>query len=333
MHDSKQAKGGRARAAKLTQEERSNSARKAANERWHGATKATHYGEIHIGDSTIPCAVLKDGRRILTQAGFLKAIGRSKNFSKSQKNAAADMPAFLSSNNLKSFIHKELASPPTPILFTLPGGGRSYGYLAELLPKVAEVYLKARDASVLVKNQEPIAHACDILMRGLAHTGIVALVDEATGFQYERSRSALEKVLEKFIQEELGQWAKRFPDRFYTELFRLKNLDWPSDKNPPQYVGHWTNNLVYKRLAPGVLEELKRKSPKDAKGNRKNHLHQWLTDDIGHPKLREHIAALLALMKSSDTWEDFEPRLERALPKRDKEPTEEEAAQMCLIEV
>lgn len=333
MPESKQAKGGRIRSENMSQEERSNAARRAANERWKTIAKATHYGEMHIGDSTIACAVLEDGRRILTQGGFLEAIGRSKKASKTQKNYDAEMPVFLAANNLKSFMDKDLASSRTLVSFLLPDGKQSYGYSAELLPKVAELYLKARDAGVLTKNQEPIAHACDILIRGLAHTGIVALVDEATGFQYERSRSALETILEKFIQEELGQWAKRFPDRFYTELFRLKNLDWPSNKNPPQYVGHWTNNLVYKRLAPGVLEELKRKSPKDAKGNRKNHLHRWLTDDIGHPKLREHIATVIGLMKSSDTWEDFEYRLDRALPKYDKDPTEEEAAQICLIEV
>ena len=315
MLESKQSKGGQARARKLSKEKLSAIGRQGADARWKNTIRATHYGELHIGNSVIPCAVLEDGRRVLTREGFLQAIGRSGKPSKDQISRFEDVPVFFTANNLKPFVEKELLSSTTPILFTVPGGSRAYGFPAELLPKVAEVYLKARDAAVLTKNQKPIARACDILMRGLAHVGIIALVDEATGFQRDRAREALEKILDAFIKDELGKWAKRFPDEFYAELFRLKGLKWPLEKNPPQYVGHWTNNLVYKRLAPGILDELKAKTPKTPKGNKKNRYHQWFTEDIGHPKLREHVFALIALMKSSDEWEEFEQRLNRALPK------------------
>ena len=70
-----------------------------------------------------------------------------------------------------------------------------------------------------------------------------------------------------------------------------------------------------KRIAPGVLDELRSKTPRTRRGHRKNRFHQWLTDDVGHPRLQEHISALIALMKSSDDWEDFEKRLNKALPK------------------
>src|SRR5947208_1388168 len=69
-------KGGKARAAKMTKEQRSEIARNAAGERWGGAV-ATHTGELNIGKLVIPCAVLEDGTRVLTQQGFLEAIGRS----------------------------------------------------------------------------------------------------------------------------------------------------------------------------------------------------------------------------------------------------------------
>ena len=309
-------KGGKARAKKLSAAQRKEIAEKAAKARWsERLPKATHDGELHIGDLTIPCAVLDDGTRVLTQEGFLIAIGRSGKPAKGRGSQVEKIAPFLDLNNLKPFVSKELADSTKPIVFQVPSGPRAYGFKAELLPKVCEVYLKARDAGDLLKSQLKMAMACEILMRALAHVGIVALVDEATGFQYDRSRRALEEILEAFIEDELGKWVKRFPDEFYVELFRLKGLKWPSQKNPPQYVGHWTNNLVYKRLAPGVLDELRAKTPKTPRGHRRNRFHQWLTDDVGHPKLQQHISAVIALMKSSDDWKDFEKRLNKALPK------------------
>lgn len=309
-------KGGKARALKLTSQERSAIAKKAATERWGGRVpRATHNGDLKIGNLTIPCAVLDDGTRVLTQQGFLEAIGRSGKPAKGRGSQIEKVAPFLDLDNLIAFVDQDLADSTKPIVFQVPSGSRAYGYKAELLPRVCEVYLQARDAGELLKSQQNMAKACEILMRALAHVGIVALVDEATGFQYDRSRRALEEILEAFIKDELGKWAKRFPDEFYAELFRLKRLPWPSEKNPPQYVGHWTNNLVYKRIAPGVLDELRAKTPKSKKGHRRNRFHQWLTDDVGHPKLQEHISAVIALMKSSDDWEDFEKRLNKALPK------------------
>ena len=83
----------------------------------------------------------------------------------------------------------------------------------------------------------------------------------------------------------------------------------------PQYFGHLTNNIVYDRLAPGVKQELKRVTPRDAAGRHKNKLFQRLTEDVGHPRLREHLASVVALMKISKTYEEFERYLDKALPR------------------
>jgi len=71
----------------------------------------------------------------------------------------------------------------------------------------------------------------------------------------------------------------------------------------------------YERLAPGVLDELRRITPKGVKGRRKHRYHQRLTSDIGHPALREHIASVITLMKVSNNWRKFYAMLNRALPK------------------
>ena len=313
------AKGGRARAAKLTNDERRESAQWAAAARWGGVAtaKATHTGTLSIAGKDIACAVLEDGRRVLTQETFLTALGRA---AKAKAGTGStqlvdDLPPFLSADNLKPFIDSDLRASTTPILYRGVTGVRAFGYVATLLPKVCDVYLKARDAGELLKSQHHIAKACDLLVRGLATVGIVALVDEATGYQYDRSRHALEEILEAFIKDEFSKWAKRFPDDFYRELFRLKGLQFvPFPTKRPLYVGHWTNDLVYKRLAPGVLQELETKNPPNERGRRKRKHHQWLTDDIGHPKLQEHLASVITLMKASDDWDTFHKMLNRALP-------------------
>jgi len=315
-------KGGKARAKALTKQERSEIARRAVEARWERTgqlrnrlLKATHTGELKIGDTTIPCAVLEDGTRLLTQYGYFMAIGRSGKPAAGRGSSVNKLAPFLDLEILKPYVSVELAESATPIVFQLPGGVRAFGYRAETLPKVCEVYLKARDANVLSKTQEKFAVACDIIMRGLAHVGIVSLVDEATGFQAERDRDALAKILEAFVATELRRWVKTFPVDYYRELCRLKSIEYPPPKkNFPQYFGHLTNDLVYDRLAPGVKAELRQKNPTTDRGYRRHRHHQWLTEDIGHPALREHLWAVTSLMKASDTWDHFKILLDRALP-------------------
>ena len=317
--DKKKAKGGKARAKALSPEKRKAIAKKAAESRWSSEfPKAIYEGEIHIGDYSISCAVLEDGTRLLTQEGFLKAIGRSGKPAAGRGSQVEKVAPFLDLNNLKPFVNKELESSTFPMVFRPVSGSRAFGYKAELLPKVCEVYLKARDENKLLKSQKKFAVACDLLMRGLAHVGIVALVDEATGYQEIRERKALQIILDKYITDELAKWTKTFPDDFYKHLFRLKQTPYPTGEGgrKPSYVGHWTNDIVYDRLAPGVKTELKKKNPRNKlTGSRKHKHHQHLTRDFGHPVLTEHLSNATFLMASCTDWEDFKRRLNLAKPK------------------
>ncbi len=273
-------------------------------------------GDLHIGDLIIPCAVLEDGTRMLSQSGFAKSLGGSKP-SAITRRGTGNLPVFLAAKNLKPFIDKDLAAAAAPIPYQPQHGGRpALGVNAAALPKICDVWLKARDKKVLQTNQMHLAKQADIIMRGLAHVGIIALVDEATGYQDVRAREALEKILEQFIAQELLKWVKTFPNDFYRELFRLRNWRYsPLSVKRPIVVGRLTNNLVYERLAPGVLGELRILNPKTPKGKRKWHHHRWLTRDFGHPRLREHLWAVIALMKASANWNEFKRAINRALPK------------------
>ena len=250
--------------------------------------KATHAGDLNIGERTvIPGAVLEDGTRVLTRTGVLRAIGRRAEAQRGRKyDEQLRTPVFLTAKNLNAFIDRDLLNNLTPILFKPLGAGRmAIGYKAELLPQICNVFLEAEDAGVLYLRQQHIAQQCKILIRGLAVVGITALVDEATGYQEVRDRLALQATLDKFLRKEFAKWAKRFPDEFYKEKFRLKNWQWQQlQGRRPRLVGYYTRDLVYDRLAPGLLAELEERNPKDETGHRKAKHHQWLTEDVGHPR-------------------------------------------------
>jgi hypothetical protein len=309
-------KGGLARAASMTAEERSNVAQRAALARWAQPPRATHSGELNIGGVRIPCAVLADGTRVLTQWGFYRAIGRSGRPAGGRGSDVEKMAPFLDLDNLKPYVSEELAASTKPIVFLLPSGIKAYGYRAEVLPKVCDVYLEAREADVLLKTQLKFAKVCEVLVRGLAQVGIVALVDEATGYQADRARDALAKILERFIAKELRPWVSTFPPEFYEQMFRLRGWRFdPMSLKRPILAGNLTDNVVYKRLAPGVRDELRRMVPRKDNGKLATALHRGLTEDFGHPKLREHLIGVTALMKASQNWTSFKDLLDRVYPK------------------
>lgn len=309
--------GGQARSQKLSPTERSEIARRAATSRWNDQLLNAICGSsdkpLTIGDVDIECYVLTDGTRVITQASFMKAIGRSRSGSFITDDT---LPPFLRTQSVRQFITDDIIDASKPVHFTLPRGGRAFGYRAELLPVVCELYLQARQAKTLPPTQEHLARQAEILVRGLARVGIIALVDEATGYQEVRKRDALVKILEAFVDKELQPWVQTFPDDYYKEMFRLRGLSFPTDSvKRPQYFGLLTNDIVYKRIAPGVLDELKRVQRKGSTGKPKDRLFQHLTTNTGYPKLREHLGSVVTLMKLSESWDGFKANLDRIHPR------------------
>ena len=74
-------------------------------------------GSLVLGKIVIPCAVLEDGRRVLTQEGTLLAIGRAAKAKGGQGGRGDMKPAFLRANNLKPFIDEEISRSTTPFPF------------------------------------------------------------------------------------------------------------------------------------------------------------------------------------------------------------------------
>lgn len=185
---------------------------------------------------------------------------------------------------------------------------------ATLFVDVCNAYIKAQRDGKLSNQQSIIADRLLSIMSAFAKMGIVALIDEITGYQEEREKDELQKILKAYISEELLPWQKKFPDEYYKELFRLNGWEYTFHgiKKRPGVIGTWTNSLIYDELPPGIKDELKKNIPVSASGNKTLRMHQFLTEDIGNPHLRSQLDQIIMLFRLSDNMKDMWYKFEKA---------------------
>jgi hypothetical protein len=334
------AKGGHARAAKLTPEERSSIASEAAKKRWEARSEGgpgdrlprvleSYKSVLDLAGMKLPCAIIQGPngiQRVLSENGITNAIlgsrsGASKRLKKAASEEGAPVPLFVAPRHLKPFIDKDLLDGPLKPIDYVDGDRVVRGYDAGVLAAVCDVWLRAREAGKLQAQQLAKAQKAEILTRALANIAIIALVDEVTGYQKVRPQNALQEYLALIIRKELAAWVKKFPDEFYENIYKLKGWTWPGmSKNRYSVVGHYTNNLVFDRIAPGLLKELQAKSPKNEKGRRSNLMHRWLTDDVGDPMLAQHLHSLMMFQRLAIAngygWQRFIHMVDQVMPRR-----------------
>ena len=308
--------GGLARATKLTPERRQNIAKDAAAKRWDDSIpQASHQGTLSISGKHITCVVTESGDRILSVKNVFETFGRTSRGYR-RLNREVIMPPFMDALNLKPFISKELEGLIQPIEYRDLNGKLSKGYRAEILPQICLTYLKADSAKKTTKSQQKMVETSQVIIGALSTIGIIALVDEVTGYQQDRKKDALSRILEAYISKELKPWVSTVPSSFYKELFRVRGLEYSeSSVKRPLYFGKLTNNILYSRLALGVLEELKRICPRNEKGRLKHKYFQKLTENAGYIKLKEHLASVVSILKLSDNYRDFIHKLNKIHPK------------------
>jgi hypothetical protein len=291
-------------------------AKKAANERWHPSIpRATHSGILIIGGKEILCDVLEDGRRVLRHNTVSKAMGKGKPSGEDMKRALQlKIPLFLSANNLTPYLEPIIQERGQQIYYKSKEGRKLIGYEANILPEACKVYVKAFNDGVLQKQQIPFAKVCQTMLYGLASVGITALVDDATGFIEKRNRDELQKILEKYISEELREWTRKFPNEFFKQVYRLHGWEYGKRPNHPQYVGKIINKHIYEKLPPGILDELKNKNPVMENGYRKHRHHQYMREGIGEKNLDRQIVQTITLMKISQNLDQFEEMVKQISP-------------------
>lgn len=268
-----------------------------------------------LANIAVSCYVLEGEKRVITVGGMQSALGMA------ESGGAPRLAQFIGKISLNPASANELAVRlELPVRFQPPKGGKAaLGYDAELLADICDALLDARRQGSLTPRYQPYAARAEILMAAWARVGLMAMIDEVTGFQYIRKRDALTDLCRRYISEKLMKWTKTFPDDFYIEIFRLKGWDYtmlkPGDKKP-SCIGRYTRNIVYERMPAPVILQLEELNPSTKPGIRSHKHFQFLTADIGHPELRLHLEKVIMLMGLSDSWDDFRGKLRKVMPKK-----------------
>ncbi|UOM36375.1 P63C domain-containing protein [Acuticoccus sp. I52.16.1] len=279
--------------------------------------KATHQGQMAIGDVVLDCYVLEDGRRVFHKRGMARALGmKSAGGNAFMKAMGRQSIGSALPESLREKINK-------PINFKPLTQDLGHGYPAEVLADVAKAILEAERIGLLTPSQRGLADQARILQNAFAGVGVVALIDEATGYQQIRDPKALRILVQQYIEEEIRQWEKQFPDAYYDELNRIygsRRLTTTTSgaviQNRPQHFAKFTRKYVYHPLENGaVLEELDRLNPKvNARGDRRTRFHQHLTEGYGLEKLKAQVRDVQTLLAVSTDMSEFRRLFARRFP-------------------
>ncbi len=276
---------------------------------------------LRLGELELPCYVLEDGTRVFSGRGIQKVLGTS-------STSGLWLSRFVETPGIKLELQEiktgesdayNKITKPIKFLRNNAGGSQSetYGYEATLLIDLCDAIIKTGELGLI--EDDSILKNANIIIRAVAKTGIIALIDEATGYDKAKTRAKdeLQKFLNSFLSQEAAKWVKVFPDVFFEDLYKMHNWNWTQTSKRPGVVGQWINDIVYSRIAPLILKELDIRNPKNGRGNRLYKHHQLLSRDVGLPKLQQHLETIHAIVVISDyKWPLFMRNLNKAYPQQ-----------------
>lgn len=273
---------------------------------------ATHKGVIRVGDYELACAVLNNGKRVFIQREIVGVL---------TGNKKGGLDRYLQASNLQKYVpdkFKEKGSVQNVLKFRLDKK-EAHAFEATDVIDICMMYVNANNDNRLLASQKHLAAQSLVIVTAFAKTGVIAVIDEATGYNKEKNRAKdeLQKFLQGFMLEEAAALVKRFEDSFFEMIYKMRGWTWNYTHKHPGVVGKWINDLVYERIAPMVLAELRRKNPILDSGHRKFKHHQFLTEEVGIPRLLTHLSSLEAFARASNyNWNVFVDMIDRAFPKQ-----------------
>jgi hypothetical protein len=253
-------------------------------------------GFLPVGDVEFPVYVLDDGRRVISRTGATGLLTNNK--------GGGNLESYLGVEALKDYRPAMLAM----IEFTIQGvvNKTVLGFEAETFLEICKTYVSALAGGALKTDRQiEIAARCSMFLSACAKVGLIALIDEATGYQYARAEDALQVKLRAFLEKEMRPWEKTFPDELWIEFARLTKWQ-GSVTQRPKYWGKLVMELVYEYLDEDVAEWLKNNAP-SPQGNLS--YHRWLTSQYGLRKLLEHIWMLIGMARSCQTMRELRDRM------------------------
>jgi hypothetical protein len=312
MKENPQRKGGIARSEKLSPEERSSIAREAAKRRWEEPTPKAMFGAadkpIKIADIEVPCYVLDDGRRVITTTGILDTLQMARGGAMVKGMNRFEL--FASRDRIRPFVSDNLFERlKNPIKFRV-GQFMANGFDSDTLIELAEAVIKADDAGVLQTQQKAIAFQCRVITASLTRVGLIALIDEATGYQEKREKDELQQILTAYLLPEHRPWMQTIPSEFTSEVYRVYGWKRHASNRGPRYAGKLIRQLIYERMPKPVLPKLDEINPSNGRYQRKHKHHQFLTEKQGLDHFRSQVITVMTLLRISKNKSEFKRHLQ-----------------------
>jgi len=266
--------------------------------------KATHWGELPIGDALLPAYVLETGERVFAIKGVMVGLIEIE---------GGPLAEYLMVKKLKPYLPSDLIPDDNSniaALIEFDTGTKGFarhalGMPVEKFMDLCVAYSTAYEKGELTERQQKIAVNANRFLRATAKVGIVALVDEVTGYQYDRPLDALQLKLKLYLEEEMREWEATFPDELWIEFQRLTHWKGPLHLRP-KWWGKLVNELIYDYLDSDVFNWLRNNAPRPRKGQ---NYHKWLSSQYGLKKLIEHIWMTIGMAKACHTMDELRERM------------------------
>lgn len=271
--------------------------------------KVMYSGVIHLGDTSIECYVLENDERVLSGREMQRAL-RMVDSEDVQLTSGSRLTRHLGQKSIQPYIAEALNEGKFDPIICTDGKKQISGYRAEALIELCDAFLQARSKIELSPRQKIIAEQCEILVRGFAKVGLIALIDEATGYQKSRKHDALRELLNQYLAEGMQKWIHTFPDSFFSELDRLYNNEPTTSRTRPQYYGHFINKYIYEPIEYGYLKRELDKLNITDKGTRRARFHQWLSEN-GREILKRQISKVEGQMELFSDINHFRQGMEK----------------------
>lgn len=312
----KQVKGGIIRAEKLSPERRAEIARQGALARWQKQAntlpQAVSEGLLPLGEIHLQAYVLKDKRRVFHKKSMGKALGLT-------SEGGNVFLRTINSKGLASYISDQIKiALNNPIVFQTMDGTIAHGYEGTVLIDICDAIWEAKRDGALTPTQHKIGLRAEFIFRSSAKLGIVALIDEATGYIADKDKEEYRNLFRQFLLEECRGYESEFPDQIFDMIYAIHKLPRKHKNKHPQFFGHFFRKYIYTPLANSnglILEMLDEKNPVVYdNGGRRYKMHPFLTKELGIPALKAHYWQLLGIWNATKSKIPFEKGFKKAFP-------------------
>lgn len=262
--------------------------------------RALFSGTIEIGEHSLPAYVLEDETRVFSTRGMLTSLGYKENSNANE---------VFNSKTLKPYMlaHGNPYSDKAVIEFRTDLGVKARGYDVEKFLDVCQAISEAFDRGELKGRNALAGLQANAILRATSKVGIIALVDEATGYQYVRQENALQFKLKLYLAEEMRAWEKTFPDLLWIQFAKLTGYEGDATKRRPRYWGYLVMEYIYRSLEPDVANYIKENKPPARKGR---NYHQYYNEEYGVKALTDHINQVIGVARACDSLDEFKKRMD-----------------------